>query len=361
MSGPSFCYYVSDWGMGHAARSIAIIRRMLAEWPGARIYVKAAGPSEFLCRSLPQCIHIWTENDAGVVMHPDRPAVDSRKTEERVKAWLATWDLYIRRETRFCREHDIGCIVSDIVPQPFLVADALSIPGIAVSNFSWHHVYSLLFGETPETGRLREAYGCCDLALVLPFHEPMEQFPARKKIGLVSREITVGRDRLRQRLAVRPEDRLIYLNAGADMPRILLETLEHLKDTRVKILVSSHVDAKQEHVVRIPGWDVETQNYLAACDLVVSKCGYSTISEAARAQVPLFVFRREGFAEDAYLVDGITDYRLGKEIAWETFRDGEFLESFPGDMMDNSAHMQGRSIPLNGCDDVLSAFSKVLR
>jgi len=347
--------------MGHAARSIAIIRRMLAEWPGARIYVKAAGPSEFLRRSLPQCIHIWTENDVGVVMHPDRPAVDPRKTEERVGAWLGTWDAYIRRETRFCRKHDIGCIVSDIVPQPFLVADALSIPGIAISNFSWHLVYSLLFGETSETGRLREAYGCCDLALVLPFHEPMEQFPAKKKIGLVSREVTIGRDRLRQRLGVLPDDRLIYLNTGAYMPRVLLETLEHMKDSRVKILVSSHVDAKQEHVVRIPGWDIETQNYLAACDLVVSKCGYSTISEAARAQVPLFVFRREGFAEDPYLAEGVTRYGLGKEISWEAFRAGEFLEPFAGDTMDNSAHMQGRSIPLNGCDDVLSAFSKVLQ
>ena len=360
MSGPSFCFYVSDWGMGHAARSIAIIRRMLAEWPGARIYVKAAGPSEFLRRSLPQCIHIWTENDVGVVMHPDLPAVDPRKTEERVEAWLGTWDAYIRRETRFCRKHDIGCIVSDIVPQPFLVADALSIPGIAISNFSWHLVYSLLFGETSETGRLREAYGCCDLALVLPFHEPMEQFPAKKKIGLVSREVTIGRDRLRQRLGVLPDDRLIYLNTGAYMPRVILETLEHMKDSRVKILVSSHVDAKQEHVVRIPGWDIETQNYLAACDLVVSKCGYSTISEAARAQVPLFVFRREGFAEDPYLAEGVTRYGLGKEISWEAFRAGEFLEPFAGDTMDNSAHMQGRSIPLNGCDDVLSAFSKVL-
>lgn len=143
--------------MGNAARSIAVIRRMLAEWPDARIYVKAAGPSEFLCRSLPQWIHIWTENDVCVDMHPDRPAIAPRKTEERVKARLAKWDAYILRQTRFCREHYLGCIVSDIVPQPSLVADALSIPGVAVSNFSWHLVYSLLFGETSETGRLREA------------------------------------------------------------------------------------------------------------------------------------------------------------------------------------------------------------
>jgi len=105
------------------------------------------------------------------------------------------------------------------------------------------------------------------------------------------------------------------------MPRVLLETLEHVKDARGKILVSSYVDVKQGHVVRIPGWDAETQNSLAACDLVVSECGYITISEAARAQVPLSVFRREGFAEDAFLIDGVTDYGLGKEISWESFRE----------------------------------------
>jgi len=107
----------------------------------------------------------------------------------------------------------------------------------------------------------------------------------------------------------------------------IAETLEHVKDARVKILVSLHFDAKQEHVVRIPGWDAETQNYVAACDLVVSKCGYNTIPEASRAQVPLFVFRRDGFAEDAFFIDGVTDYGLGNEISRDAFREGEFFKN----------------------------------
>lgn len=363
MTVPTFCFYVSDYGNGHAARCIAIIRRIFDEWSGARIYVKAAGPFSFLKDSLasyPGCVIIEMQNDIGVVLRSDQPVVDTGETRDLLTEWVASWDLYISFEERFCREHSVDCIISDIAPQPFLVADALGIPGIAISNFTWHLIFSMLFGEIHETRELARAYGCCDCALMLPFHEPMEVFPKRKEIGLVSREVTVDRETLRRSLGVLPEETLVFLNCGSEMPKTLKQTIREAQIPGLRILVSSHLVFPEEHIISIPDGEMETQNYLAACDLIVSKCGYSTISEAVRAGVPLFLYRREGFAEDAYLIDSVTAESFGREISWDALMSGKWLFDIAERKTDKSTHMREGSISFNGADDVLSLLHEVV-
>ncbi len=372
MTVPTFCFYVSDYGNGHAARCIALIRWISEEWSGARVYVKTAGPFSFLKDSLasyPRCVVIETQNDIGVVLQPGRPLVDPKETRSLLTEWVASWDLYVSSEERFCREHAVDCIISDIAPQPFLVANALEIPGIAISNFTWHLIFLTLFGEIHETRELARAYGCCDLALMLPFHEPMEVFPKRKEIGLVSREVTTDRESLRRSLGVLSEETLVFLNCGAEMPETLKQTIREARVPGLSILVSSHLVFPEEHIISIPDGEMETQNYLAACDLIVSKCGYSTISEAVRANVPLLLYRREGFAEDAYLIDSVTAEGFGRVITWDALVAGEWLFDAPERMVermaerkaDKSTHMRGRSISFNGAEDVLSLLHEVVQ
>ena len=364
MKAPTFCFYVSDYGNGHAARCIAIIRRISEEWGGARIYVKAAGPFSFLKDSLasyPGCVVIETQNDIGVVLQPGQPVVDPAGTRDLLTDWVASWDAYISSEERFCREHAVDCIISDIAPQPFLVADALGIPGIAISNFTWHLIFASLYGDTHETRELARAYGCCDRALMLPFHEPMEVFPNRKEIGLVSREVTVDRETLRRSRGVLPEETLIFFNCGAEMPDPLKQTIREARIPGLRILVSSHLLFPEEHIISIPDGEMETQNYLAACDLIVSKCGYSTISEAVRAGVPLLLYRREGFAEDAYLIDSVTSEGFGRERSWDALVAGEWLFDGAERKADKSTHMRGGTISFNDADDILSLLHEVVQ
>lgn len=384
--------------MGHAVRCIALIRRISDEWSGARIYVKSKGPYSFLRDSLasyPSCVVIETQNDIGVVLQPGRPVVDPARTQDLLTNWVASWDAYISSEEAFCREHAVDYIISDISPQPFLIANALGIPGIAISNFTWHLIFSSLFGDTHETRELARAYGYCTHALMLPFHEPMEIFPKRRQIGLLSRDVTVDREELRRSLGVLPEEKLVFLNCGVEMPEALKRAIREtrLGDTladddqvsHLRILVSSHLEFPEEHIISIPRAENETQNYLAACDLIVSKCGYSTISEAVRADVPLLLYRREGFAEDAYLIDSVTAEGYGTEITWDALVAGEWLfkdavRNAEGKddcntetktkskaarqaerKTDTSTHMREGSISFNGADDVLSLVHEVLK
>ena len=64
------------------------------------------------------------------------------------------------------------------------------------------------------------------------------------------------------------------------------------------------------------------------CDLVVSKTRYGTVSEAVRAEVPMFLLKREGFKEDELIGGKIEEMGIGKFISEESFLDGVWVNEF---------------------------------
>lgn len=212
----NICFYISDYGYGHASRDIAIIRQILNAFTDVKIFVKSDGPFNFLRHSLPQesAQVIQTRNDVGVVFKENSLSVDRVETEKMLKEWLNSWDEYIHNEKTFCENHNVDVILSDIVPQPFIVADELNIAAIAISNFTWYYIFYNLFGEVAATERIREAYKCADVALVLPFNEEMNIFEKKKAINLVSREITMNRYDMRKKCGVSDDELLVYGGFG---------------------------------------------------------------------------------------------------------------------------------------------------
>lgn len=315
--------YTSDYGYGHAARDIALIRRLRRDI-GAEVSVRTGYPAAFMERSLPDVRVSRGENDIGVVMQD--VTVDAAATEERLRAWIGSWEAYVEAETAFCREEGVDLIISDIAPQPFLVAENLGIPGIAFSNFSWDLIYHSLFGTTPETERIREAYRCATGALVLPLHEKMEVFRGRREAGLLCRKRTRKREEMRRFFGLSEEETLVYLGTGWSVdasPR----GIGGLVRQGATVLVSSNRTCGERGVICIPEDETETQDYIAMCDLVVTKPGYSTVSEAMQAGVPMLLYRREGFVEDDAIIDPVEEAGIGQALSWQEFQTGGWTEN----------------------------------
>lgn len=323
----NICFYISDYGYGHASRDIAIIRKILDEFNDVKIYVKTDGPFNFVQQSLPQknVEVIQTKNDVGVVFTANSVSVDREKTREVLDEWLASWDGYIQSERRFCETHKINLILSDITPQPFTVADELDIPAIALSNFTWHYIFYNLFGAIPATERIKEAYQHVDMALALPFNEEMNIFKTKKEISLVSREITVVKQDMRRRCGIAEDEFLVYVGVGKSFDPSFLRGMKPIEAPDVKLLASSNTKLPFDNVVRIPTSESETQNYIAMCDLVVSKTGYGTVSEAVRAKVPMFLLKRDGFKEDELIGTKVEELGIGRFISENSFLDGAWV------------------------------------
>ena len=325
----NICFYISDYGYGHASRDIAIIRGILDEFNGVKIYVKTAGPFHFVQQSLPQknVEVIQTKNDVGVVFKENSISVDREKTGKVLDEWLASWEGYIQSERRFCEKHKVNLILSDIVPQPFIVADELDIHGIAISNFTWYYIFYNLFGDIPATERIKEAYQCADIVLALPFNDEMDilKFKKKKEISLVSREMTVDRRDMRRKCGISDGELLVYVGVGKSFDPSFLSNMKKIDAPDVKFLISSNAELPFENVIKIPNNETETQNYIAMCDLVVSKTGYGTVSEAVKARIPMFLLKRDGFKEDELIGNKVEDLGIGRFISEKSFLDSAWV------------------------------------
>jgi len=334
---PRICIYVSDFGYGHAARDIALARE-LQEALDAEVIVRAGSPAAFMSRSLP-CVEVISgQNDPGVVM--EGAAVDWGRTFAAVEQWLASWEDYIAAEKAFLRERGIDLVLSDITPQPFLAAEELGIPSLGISNFTWHLIYTHLVGKNELTDRIAEAYRAADGALLLPLHEPMEVFRDRREVGFVARPVTRGRMEIRRLCGLSEGEPLVYLGGGQSLDPAVFRGIRTAL-AGCTLLTPSWTTIPG--AVRIPPGETETQDWIAACDLVVSKPGYSTISEAVQAGVPMLLFRREGFAEDNYLIGGVEEMGIGRELPATAVLDGSWadgLESLMG-LQENFGQIDG--------------------
>lgn len=357
------CFYISDYGYGHASRSIATIRRMLKDIPDIRVFVKTDTPYQFVHDSLPDnnVKVIDTKNDIGIVLKEKSLDIDRDKTLDALSGWVASWDRYIRSEMEFCRSKDIGLILTDITPQPFIVGSKLGIPGIAISNFTWHYIFDDLFKGERAVDMLKDAYEHADMALILPFNEEMSLFKDMRMVSLVSRKMTRSREDMRARYGIADNELVIYMGTGRSMDPSFIADLAGTDRDNIRFLVSSNVDIPLEGLIKIPAGETETQDYIAMCDLVVTKTGYSTVSEAIGARVPILVFKREGFKEDGLIAGNIQRLGIGREITEMSIKDGSWIDAIGNlDRYRDRYHSLEERFIKDGAVEVVNAIKEVV-
>ena len=353
----NICFYTSDYGYGHAARDIEIIRK-IAESIKANFFIKTDGPYDFMKRSLPFTKVIRNKNDIGVVFNENSVIVDRDKSEKNLCEWINSWDKYILNEKQFCETNKIDLIISDIVPQPFLVSKDLGIPSLGISNFTWHYIFNYLFEDTTYTKMLEEAYKDAEIILALPFNEEMNAFNKRE-ISLISRKVSTYKKQIRKLYGIHDDEKLIYIGVGKSFNPSFLDQMALVKQSGTRILISSHVRISSANIIRIPEDETETQNYISMCDMIVSKPGYSTVSKAIRSKIPIFLLERCGFKEDELMRNAIEELSIGKVISKDFFLSGDWI-NYLDELDDYRIHFEDLPdrLTCDGTEDVLRFMSE---
>lgn len=257
-------------------------------------------------------------------------AVDVEKTRVLLTEWQKSWSDYIAGEVRFCKAHGVDLILSDIAPQPFLVAEKLGIPSVGISNLSWDTIYEHLVPEmTGFIDNVRSAYSCATLACILPFHLPMEAFRKPVPVSLLSRDITVPRYLMREQLGLDEDDTVVFFNPRCPVDQLGPYFFKTISRESIRLVMPSAFATRHPRIIAIPSDETESQNWIAMCDCVVTRCGYSTVSEAVQANVPLIVWERPGFIEDTTIVADIHRLGVGRSYDYPQIRSLEWITELP--------------------------------
>lgn len=319
-------YYVTAHGYGHASRSCDILRAMRARHPDMPVTIVCGLPAAFFEARLGTGVPVRNAVlDVGMVQL-DSVRTDVPASLTKVQALYARREELIQGEERFLEEVAARAVAVDIPALPVAAAARAGVPAVGIGNFAWDWIYEEYVdwdsGWRPMVSALREDYARAELALRLPFSEPMAAFPRRRDIPLAAAPGRVRREELAARTGADPKRRWILLSfTTLDWDRAAVERVA--RDDRYAFFTVLPLAWDHPAMHAVDRTEVPFSDVLASVDAVVSKPGFGIVSECIVNRKPLLYVDRAHFREYPYLVDGIRRFLQHAHIPAAMFYQGD--------------------------------------
>ncbi|MDZ8050416.1 MAG: glycosyl transferase [Aulosira sp. ZfuVER01] len=325
MERPILYIAITNHGFGHATRMASVAATIQKLCPEVLLIMVTTAPRWLLeCYIEGDFIHRPRAYDLGVVQ-ADSLTMDREATLAKLLEIKKNQHSLIASEVNFIRQNRVHLILADIPFLASLIAKAANIPCWMSSNFGWDFIYRDWSGEFLEVADwISDCYSKCDRLYRLPFHEPMSAFTNIIDVGLTGGSPRYAADDLRSRWGITaPLEKTILLTfGGLGLQQLPYDNLRLFPDWQFIVFDPSAPDLP--NLVKITDRQHRPVDFMPICGRVVSKPGYGTFAEATRLQVPIVTVTREGFAEAAFLIEGLTNYNQHQILSPSEFFAGDW-------------------------------------
>ncbi|PWW45227.1 MULTISPECIES: hypothetical protein [Paenibacillus] len=329
-------FYITDYGYGHATRSIALIRELLLpKYNISQITVCSGKALPFIKKSLQydQRINFREQAlDLGYIHESGSIDLSSSLLQERYVYYHYSFSSMVSMERAFLALQKPDMVLSDISPIPFLAASQLNVISVGISNFTWYTAYEEAL--TPELIQLLEqCYRCMDYFVRLPGGETEPDWGVRGGIAAdfyCRRVDSTEKKRIRSQLDPFQNKTVIFFALGMSIDLSDISNMKLLKHEKFVFIVSSNMEVFGENIFNIESNYTETQNFVAASDIVVTKPGWSLISEAVVSHKPLVLLERGNILEDRKNINAAWHATNTVTIQWDELREMEDPNFFEG-------------------------------
>ncbi|PPA69490.1 hypothetical protein [Jeotgalibacillus proteolyticus] len=214
----TIAYYISDYGLGHCTRSVAVIRELFNQsTTPLKIIICHSFGVQFLKESLNGLNISYREiqTDVGYVLKANSMDVDKKLLEKSYLKFMDSFSSKQNAEEEFLIANNVDLIISDISPLPFKPGRKLSIPTIGISNFTWYTAYHGLLDEE-HLIQLKEAYTDMDYQFTLAGSADPDWSKGNKEsfdfFSRLSDESEV--ERIRKEINPRSDKKVIFFGLG---------------------------------------------------------------------------------------------------------------------------------------------------
>jgi Glycosyl transferase family 1 len=327
----SILYYITDHGFGHTVRSVQVIRAVKRARPELSVHVRTTAPEWLIQHPQYPIYYSRQALDIGVIQR------DTLQMElgETLSAWQALRSRapkLIRQEVDFVRRHRIQLIVADIPALCFAVAEAASIPSVAVANFVWSWVYRAYLKSYPDFLPLIEEldgfYRKATLALTLPYACDMEIFLRRETIPWIARTSDLSKEKARDRFGLPRFATIVLLSFGGfGMSRLPWNRFRELKD--FIFITTGRIKSSDGNVFVLPDTQPQYEDLVRAADVIVTKPGYGIVADIIAHRVPALYTDRGEFPEYPRLVQALSECATAHFISQRDLFSGAFCSEVP--------------------------------
>jgi hypothetical protein len=326
MKRPSLVYYISGHGFGHARRSAAVIRSVLALVPDAMVHIRTHAPAHLFDDLGENVRHCPIRLDPGCI-EKDLFTIDTERTVAAARAALANRAAVVESEVSFVQEHRAQLVLADI---PVLAGDIASAAGVrcvGISNFTWDFIYKP-FAPAELVEKVRGSYAMVHTLLRMPIGGCCDRIVRVIDIPHIGSRPRHSREEVLGRLGLLsdPRPRVLMGLRGGISAQTVHAAARGSPDVLFLVAGDRGADAPENLRGFSTGKDLEFIDVTSACDIVLSKLGYGINADCLATGTALLWPRRTGFAEDAISERVLPEYLRMREMPLVDLYSGNWRE-----------------------------------
>ena len=314
--------YISSHGFGHMTRCLGIIEKIL-KTSDYNLYIVCNKKQNYFARIYlaeykDRIIYKDLVTDIGLVNKENSLEVDKFSLQQQLLEFTASWEDVVNDEYDFLKNLNIKCIVSDISPIGTLVGNKLQLPVVLITNFTWVEQYEYIGIDESIINKYRQAYSYITKFIKYDLCLPISSVNCKEiyEVGFTCREIDLDRvEKIKKQYG---KSIMVTCGKSANLNTI------NIKNFKGTIFTTSGIDITCEedcNVVNLPIDTLDTQNYIAASDMVITKAGWGTIAEGIIGHTNLVLIERPSAKEDSFNIEELKKRNLAISINEEDLLD----------------------------------------
>jgi hypothetical protein len=327
---PHLFVALSGHGFGHLAQTAPVLNALRQRLPTLRLTVQSSLPNTVLRNRINGEIeHIAEATDFGMIM-ADALTVEVTASIVAYRAFHADWKNRLAQQEALLTRLKPTLVLANIPYLPLTAASRLGIPAVALCSLNWAVI---LEAYCPARANLVavldtivEAYNKAATFLRPAPSMPMPTLGNIRSIGPIA---NIGQDRrieLNARLGLAGNETLVLVGLGGIDFRLPMERWPTLPGVRWLIPATwkvNHPDTFYlERVADVPFIDL-----LRSGDVLLTKSGYGSFTEAVCNGTAVLYVKRSDWPEEPGLSDWLTEHGNALPIDRRVLEAGTLLDS----------------------------------
>lgn len=324
-------FFISDEGYGHTIRQRAIINELLKIKKKIKIHVVTNK----------KILLLKEQFKKRIIYHPLHNLIETKKNKagylnlKGTKKMFLNWDKKKNRWIKYFQNNfpNINYIISDSVPQAFILAKKLKVKSCNISHFTWDWFLEVHYRDDKELMHIKKKIVKCYKEatnfLILPY-TPRSIIKKFKKKS-IKIELIINNFKKLQEKKKKKYNCLIMDNGTKSMAKLIEKSILFISNIEnitfyvgVSTLSSKAITqiAKAKNIIPVYGLK-KIHSKINFCDFVISRGGFNTITETLVLKKPAIYFSEINNLETASnirmlkkdnLVDVINEKDWGKNI-----------------------------------------------
>lgn len=327
MKACNLCFYLSDHGFGHIARNLPIIAEAVRRTEDLVYLVCGAKHLDFARANLQELLtpeqlarvcYRTEHTDIGLILQPGTLLVDAPALTRACEDYLSCLPERSAREASWLKAHDIAAALCDMPLWSISACAQAGVPLLYLGNFTWTELYREFLPE-----RIWKAYAVeyakIRHGMLYALHnlEMLEFLPGTEltETSLVARPFHPE-----QIAAIRSRHAcpIVFVALGMSAQFTRPVSVEGVK---AHFYTTEGVPLTGSNVTTVPYTTLNTQDYVAAADYVITKAGWGTVAECLLSRKPMALFARDSVLEDRTTIRLLEEQGLAVKITYEQLAD----------------------------------------